>query len=65
MFVVRTVEGLTYSLGQFVGSEQTIGFYHPPFAANPFGLYRVEPRAPFGHKAADDAYSISLHEHRF
>ena len=36
MFVVRTVEGLTYSLGQFAGSEQTIGSYHPPFAANPF-----------------------------
>jgi hypothetical protein len=32
MFVVWTVEGYAYSLGQLVGSEQTISFYHPPFA---------------------------------
>src|SRR5215216_177960 len=59
MFVVWTVEGHAYSLGQLVGSEQTIGFYHPPFAVNPFGLYRVEPRALFGQKAANDSYSMS------
>ena len=59
MFVVWTVEGHAYSLGQLVGTEQTIGFYHPPFAVNPFGLYGVQPRALLGQKAADDAYSMS------
>src|SRR3712207_148166 len=59
MFVVWTVEGHAYSLGQLVSSEQTIGFYHPPFAVNPFGLYGVQPRALLGQKAADDAYSMS------
>jgi hypothetical protein len=47
MFVMRTLKSSAGSFGQLVGREQTIGLYHPPFAVNPLGLYRVEPRALF------------------
>jgi hypothetical protein len=45
---MRTVEGSTHAICQFVGAEQTtVGLHHPSFAVDPLRLYRVEPRALF------------------
>src|SRR3712207_9314822 len=58
MLVMRTVEGSTHAICQFVGAEQTtVGLHHPSFAVDPLRLYRVEPRALLGKQAGQDAYS--------
>src|SRR3712207_2063577 len=58
MLVMRTVEGRTHAICQFVGAEQTtVGLHHPSFAVDPLRLYRVEPRALLGKQAGQDAYS--------
>src|SRR5215211_7032625 len=57
MFVVRTVEDPADALGQLVGCEQPIGLDHLALAVNPPGLYRIEPRALLGQKAAYDPHA--------
>src|SRR5215210_2019114 len=59
MLVMRTLKSSTGSFGQLVGHKQTIGLYDPPFAVNPLGLYRVEPRTLFGQQAAYDPHPFS------
>src|SRR5215211_3362563 len=59
MLVVRTVEGRTHPLDQFVGTEQAIGFHHPTLAMHPPGLYRVQPRALLGQLAPYDPHAFS------
>src|SRR5215207_9383715 len=44
MLVVRTPECRADSLGQFVGTEHSIGLYNLALAVDPLGLYRIEPR---------------------
>src|SRR5215211_9402696 len=58
MLVVRTVEGRTHPLDQFVGTEQAIGFHHPTLAMHPPGLYRVQPRALLGQLAPYDPHAF-------
>jgi hypothetical protein len=56
MLVVRTIEGGTGAICQLPGAEQAAGFHHPSFAMDPFGLYRIEPRALDGQQAAYDPH---------
>src|SRR5215210_6570412 len=60
MLVVRTSEGRANSLGQLVGTEQTVGLNYLALAVNPFGLYGVEPRALLGQQAGDDPHPFLL-----
>src|SRR5215213_4804075 len=60
MLVVRTSEGRADSLGQLVGTEQTVGLNYLALAVNPFGLYGVEPRALLGQQAGDDPHPFLL-----
>src|SRR6187200_3436679 len=48
MRLVGTTEGLADPLSELVSAEQPLGLYDLPLAVNPFGLYRVEPRALLG-----------------
>src|SRR4051794_41026289 len=59
MLVMWTAEDPANPLGEFVGSQQTLGLYNLALAVNPFGLDRVEPRTLFGQKAAYDPHSVS------
>ena len=52
MFVMRTIEGCTHSVGQLVGAKQAVSFHYPAFAMNPLRLYGIEPRALFGQQTA-------------
>src|SRR4029453_302212 len=54
MFVMRTIEGCTHSVGQLVGAKQAVSFHHPAFAMNPLRLYGIEPRALFEQQTAYD-----------
>src|SRR5215211_4666578 len=60
MLVVRTSEGRADSLGQLVGTEQTVGLNYLALAVNPLGLYGVEPRALLGQQAGDDPHPFLL-----
>src|SRR5829696_5288956 len=57
MLVVRTPECRADPLGQLVGTEHSIGLDHLALAVYPLGLYRIEPRALFGQKAAYDPHA--------
>jgi hypothetical protein len=59
MLVVRTPECRADSLGQFVGTEHSIGLYNLALAVDPLGLYRIEPRALFGQQTAYDPHPAS------
>jgi hypothetical protein len=59
MLVMRTIEAPTYSVGEFVDSEQTVWFDDLALAVNPLGFYGVQPRTLLGQKAADDPHSTS------
>jgi hypothetical protein len=59
MLVMRTIESPAYSVGEFVGSEQTVGLYDFALAMNPFGLDGVQPRTLLGQKTAQDPNSAS------
>src|SRR3954447_16510368 len=59
MLVMRTTEDPTDPIGEFVSAQQTVGLYHFALAVDPFGLYRVQPRALLGQKAAYDPHSAS------
>ena len=59
MFVMRTIEGCTHSLGQLVGAKQAVSFYYPAFAMNPLRLYGIEPRALLGQQTAYEILSPS------
>src|SRR5215212_4686531 len=54
MLVVRTSKRRADSLGQLIGTEQTLGFDYLALAMNPLGLHRIEPRALLGQQATDD-----------
>jgi hypothetical protein len=56
---MRTAEDPANPLCEFIGAQQTVGLDHFALAVNPFGLYRVEPRALLGQKADDNPHSIS------
>ena len=58
MLVVRTSEGRADSLGQLVGTEQTVDLNYLALAVNPFGLYCVEPRALLGQQTTDDPHPL-------
>ena len=45
---MRTIEEPTYSVSEFVGSEQTVGFDDLALAVYPLGFYGVEPRTLLG-----------------
>src|SRR5829696_342249 len=60
MLVVRTSKRRAHSLGQLIGTEQTVGFDHLTFAMNPFGLDCVEPRALLGQQTTDDPHPFLL-----
>src|SRR5829696_8838326 len=57
MFVVRTGEHSADPICQLVSREQPIGLDHLALGVNPLGLYRIEPRALDGQKAAYDPHS--------
>jgi hypothetical protein len=59
MLVMRTIESPAYSVGKFVGSEQSVGLYNFALAMNPFGLDGVQPRTLLGQKTAQDPHSAS------
>jgi hypothetical protein len=56
---MRTIEEPTYSVSEFVGSEQTVGFDDLALAVYPLGLYGVQPRTLLGQQAADDPHSLA------
>src|SRR5215204_1380075 len=56
---MRTAEDPANPLCEFVGAQQTLGLDHFALAVNPFGLYRVEPRALLGQKAAYNSHSFA------
>src|SRR5919112_6271383 len=58
MLVVWTLEGRAHPLGQLVGVEQPIGFYHFALAVNPLGLHGVQPGAFGGQIAAYDPHPV-------
>src|SRR5215207_9270549 len=60
MLVVRTSKCRAYSVGQLIGTKQTVGFDHFSLAMYPFGLHSVEPRALLGQQTADDPHSLLL-----
>ena len=55
---MRTIEEPTYSVSEFVGSEQTVGFDDLALAVYPLGFYGVQPRTLLGQQAADDPHSL-------
>src|SRR3954452_12794364 len=57
MLVMRTTEDPADSVSKLVSAKQTVGFDHFALAMNPFGLYRVQPRALLGQQAAYDPHS--------
>jgi hypothetical protein len=59
MLLVRTPEGRADSLGQLLGTEHSIGLYNLALAVDPLGLYRTEPRAMLGQKAAYDPHPLA------
>jgi hypothetical protein len=59
MLVMRTIENLTDSVGEFVSAEQSVGLDHLAFAVYPFGLDGVQPRTLLGQKAACDPHSAA------
>src|SRR5215204_3309090 len=60
MLVVRTSKCRAYSVGQLIGTKQTVGFDHFSLGMYPFGLHSVEPRALLGQQTADDPHSLLL-----
>src|SRR5215217_7244450 len=56
MLVVWALKGRAHPLGQLVGVEQPIGFYHFALAVNPLGLHGVEPGTFGGQIAAYDPH---------
>ena len=57
MLVMRTPEGRTDAIGQFLGAKQALGLhYYCALAVHPLGLYRIEPRASLRQQAADDPH---------
>src|SRR5918999_2364340 len=60
MFVVRTSKHRADSLGQLIGTEQTVGFDHFSLAVNPFGFDCVEPRTLLGQQTTDDPHPFLL-----
>src|SRR5918995_3321077 len=60
MLVVRTSKCRAYSVGQLIGTKQTVGFDHFSLAMYPFGLHSVEPRALLGQQTADDPHPLLL-----
>src|SRR5215210_189200 len=50
MLVVRTSKCRAYSVGQLIGTKQTVGFDHFSLAMYPFGLHSVEPRLCLGNR---------------
>src|SRR5215212_7150208 len=60
MLVVRTSKRRADSLGQLIGTEQTVGFDYLALAMNPLGLHRIEPRALLGQQTTDDPHPFLL-----
>ncbi len=60
MLVMGTTENPANPVGELVGAQQTVGLDHSTLAVNPFGLYRVQPRALLGQQAAYDLASPPL-----
>jgi hypothetical protein len=58
MLVVRTSKRRADPICQLVGAQQTVRLYHPAFAVDPLGLYRVEPGALLGEQAGDDPHPL-------
>ena len=50
MLVMRTTEDPTDPIGKLIRAQQTVGFDHFALAMNPFGLYRIQPRALLGQR---------------
>ncbi len=52
-----TAEGPTYSVGELVSAEQSLGPDYLAFAVDPLGLYGIEPRTLGRQKAGNYPYS--------
>jgi hypothetical protein len=59
MLVMRTTEDPAYPVCEFVGSQQSVGFYDLALAVYPFGLDGVQPRTLLRKKTTHDPYSAS------
>ncbi len=63
MRLVSAAENLANPICELISAQQTVGLDHFALAVNPFGLYRVQPRALLGQKAAydpDPGFSTAL-----
>src|SRR6266849_10629510 len=59
MLFIRTIEGITDTLGKFMRGEQAISFHHPTLAMQPFGFNWVEPGAFDGQIARQYPHSVT------
>src|SRR5215217_8632906 len=59
MLVMRTIENLTNSVGEFVSAKQSVGLNHLAFAVYPFGLDGVQPRTLLGQKTTHDPHAFA------
>jgi hypothetical protein len=56
---MMTPELITDSLSQCTSRQQPIGLYHLALGVDRAGLHGVEPRAPGGQRAGQNAYTLS------
>src|SRR5947209_1709564 len=54
MRLVSAAENLADPTCELISAQQTLGLYHFSLAVNPFGLYRIQPRALLRQQAAYD-----------
>src|SRR5215211_1543798 len=57
MLVMRTTKDPANSVGELVGSQQSVGFYDLAHAVYPLGLYGIEPRTLLGQQGAHYPHS--------
>ena len=59
MLVMRTIEDLANPIGEFVSSQQSVGFDYFALAMHPLRLYGVQPWALLRKKAAYDPHTFT------
>lgn len=60
MLFIRTVEGITHTLGKLVRGEQAVSLHHSALAVQPFGFDGVEPGAFHGQIAHQYPHSVAI-----
>ncbi len=59
MRLMDTAENLADPVGEFVGSQQSVGLNYFPLAVYPLRLHSIEPRTLLGQEATRDPHPLA------